>query len=207
MIKIEQLLDEMEQYIDSCKTQTFNSRKVIIEREAFDDFIADLRLSLPDVIQRSEKIMSKKEAILNEAQAKAEEMLSDATARTNNMIDESEFVQRATEQANMILSQAQEQAQALIDHTYNECEAFKQNTMQYAVSAMTNLREMMEQNMTATKDLFEQHLIAVNEQYQNVAANHDALLASMTQSQQPEATKEMEAPEETSENVEETTEE
>ena len=41
MNRIEQLISDMEQYIDSCKTQAFSgNRKIIVDRGAVDDFLA-----------------------------------------------------------------------------------------------------------------------------------------------------------------------
>ena len=61
MNRIEQLISDMEQYIDSCKTQAFSgNRKIIVDRGAVDDFLAELRMCMPEVIHRSEEVVSTK---------------------------------------------------------------------------------------------------------------------------------------------------
>ena len=48
MNRIEQLISDMEQYIDSCKTQAFSgNRKIVVERTTIDDFLAELRMCMP----------------------------------------------------------------------------------------------------------------------------------------------------------------
>ena len=112
MNRIEQLISEMEQYIDSCKIQAFSgNRKIVVERGAIDDFLAELRMCMPEVIQRSEKIVNNKEAIISDAKTQADKLLDDARVKTDELIDEHEIVQQAIDRGNEIIFQAQQQAQ------------------------------------------------------------------------------------------------
>ena len=62
--KIEQLIDEIEQYIDSCKYQALSNTKIIVNKEEIDELLRELRMKTPDEIKRYQKIISNKEAIL-----------------------------------------------------------------------------------------------------------------------------------------------
>ena len=70
--KIEQLIDEIEEYIDGCKYQTLSNTKIIVNKEEIDELLRELRMKTPDEIKRYQKIISNKEAILNDAKEKAE---------------------------------------------------------------------------------------------------------------------------------------
>ena len=69
--KIEQLIDEIEEYIDGCKYQALSNTKIIVNKEEIDALLRELRMKTPDEIKRYQKIISQKEAILNDAREKA----------------------------------------------------------------------------------------------------------------------------------------
>ena len=62
--RIEQLIDEIETYIDNCKYQPFSNTKIIVDKEEIDELLRELRMKTPDEIKRYQKIISNKEAIL-----------------------------------------------------------------------------------------------------------------------------------------------
>lgn len=180
MNRIEQLISDMEQYIDNCKTQAFSgNRKIVVERGAIDDFLAELRMCMPEVIQRSEKIVNNKEAIISDARTQAEKLLDDAQEKTNELIDEHEIVQQAIDRGNEIIEQANQQAQDILNQAIREANAFKESAVSYTSDAMNTLRNLYEDNITTTKGIFEQYLAAMQERYQIIASNHDDFLAAI----------------------------
>ena len=74
--RIEQIIDEIEDYIDGCKTQAFAPSKIIVNRETMEELLNELRSKTPDEIKRYQKIFSNKEAILADAQAKADAIIA-----------------------------------------------------------------------------------------------------------------------------------
>lgn len=46
--RIEQLIDEIEEYIDGCKYQTFSDTKIIVNKEEIDELLRELRMKTPD---------------------------------------------------------------------------------------------------------------------------------------------------------------
>ena len=109
--KIEQVIAEIEEYIADCKYQTFSSTNIIVDKEKMDELLRDLRMRTPDEIKRYQKIISNKEAILQDARQKADAMLAMAQAETDRMVDENEIMQQAYAQAGEVVNKAQAQAQ------------------------------------------------------------------------------------------------
>ncbi len=107
--KIEQLIDEIEEYVDSCKYQPLSNTKIIVNKEEIDELLRELRMKTPDEIKRYQKIISNKEAILSDARAKAEALINDATVHTNELINEHEIMQQAYAQANEVVKMATQQ--------------------------------------------------------------------------------------------------
>ena len=131
MSRIEQLINEIEEYIDSCKFQPLSTTKIIVNKEELDELLVELRLRIPDEIKQYQKIISNQDAILSDAHSKADAMLAEATAQTNELVNEHEIMQRAYAQANEIIEQAQAQAQAIVDKAVADANNVRQGSIQY----------------------------------------------------------------------------
>ena len=74
--RIEQIIEEIEEYIDKdCKFQPLSSTKIIVNKEHLDELLRELRMKTPDEIKRYQKIISNRDAILADAKAKADAMI------------------------------------------------------------------------------------------------------------------------------------
>ena len=95
MSRIEQLIGEIEEYIDSCKFQPLSNSKIIVNKEEMEELLVELRLRVPEEIKKYQKIISQQDAILADAKLQADSMLSDAKAQTEEMVSDSEIMQQA----------------------------------------------------------------------------------------------------------------
>ena len=129
--RIEQLIDDLEEYIESCKPKFMSNSEIIVNKEEIDELIRDLRMKTPDEIKRYQKIISNKEAILNDAREKAEKLINEATVHTNELISEHEIMQQAYAQANEVVAQAAQQAQEILDKATIEANNLRMQAAQY----------------------------------------------------------------------------
>ena len=118
--RIEQLIDELEEYIESCKPKFMSNSEIIVNKEEIDELLRELRMRTPEEIKRYQKIISNKEAILNDARAKAQALIDEATVHTNELISEHEIMQQAYAQANGIVATAANQAREILDKATKE---------------------------------------------------------------------------------------
>lgn len=114
--RIEQIIEEIEEYIDGCKPQTFSSSKIIVNREEMEELLNELRIKTPEEIKRYQKIISNKEAILADAQAKADAIIAQAQVKTDELVSEHQIMQQAYAQANEVVMIATKQAQEILDN-------------------------------------------------------------------------------------------
>ena len=102
--RIEQIIEEIEEYIDKdCKFQPLSSTKIIVNKEHLDELLRELRMKTPDEIKRYQKIISNRDAILADAKAKADAMIEEAQVQTTELVSEHEIMQQAYAQANEIV--------------------------------------------------------------------------------------------------------
>lgn len=141
--RIEQIIEEMEEYIDSCKYQPLSNTKIVVEKEQIDELLRELRMKTPDEIKRYQKIISNKEAILKDAKEKADALINTAQIQTDHMINEHEIMQQAYEQANEVVVQAASQAQQIIDNATLEANEVKAAAMKYMDDMLAELQNII----------------------------------------------------------------
>ena len=169
--RIEQLIDEIEAYIDGCKYQPLSNSKIIVNKEEIDELLRELRMKTPDEIKRYQKIISNKEAILSDARAKAEALINDATMHTNELINEHEIMQQAYSQANDVVKMATQQAQEILDNATIEANNMRMAAMQYTDDILANVENLISQAMRTTTDHYESFFGALNHYSDVVNAN------------------------------------
>jgi cell division septum initiation protein DivIVA len=99
----------MQKIVENGSTLPFSSKALINPEEALD-ILDDIREALPDELVQAQEVLSKKNAILVEAQNDADRIRSEATKRLEEMINTNEITRNATEQAERILENAQNSA-------------------------------------------------------------------------------------------------
>ena len=161
--RIEQLIDEIEDYIENCKPKFMSNTEIIVNKEEIDELLRDLRMKTPDEIKRYQKIISNKEAILQDARDKAEALINEATIQTNELISQHEIMQQAHAQADEVLNMAYAQAQQILNEATSEANAAKTAAMQYMEDMLSHLENI------------------INSSTQAATANYDSLIGSLNQ--------------------------
>ena len=169
--RIEQLIDEIEEYIDGCKYQPFSNTKIVVDKEEIDELLRELRMKTPDEIKCYQKIISNKEAILSDARAKAEALINEATIHTNELINEHEIMQQAYAQANEVVTMATHQAQEILDNATMEANNMRTAAMQYTDGILANVENLLNQTMKTTQEHFDSFMGALNNYNDVVNAN------------------------------------
>ena len=136
--RIEQIIEEIEEYIDSCKFQPLSTTKIIVNKDQIDELLRELRMKTPDEIKRYQKIIANKDAILADAQAKADSLIEDAQIQTNELVSEHEIMQQAYAQANAIVTAATDQAQEILDNATRDANDIRIGAMQYTDDLLAN---------------------------------------------------------------------
>ena len=138
--KIEQIIDEIQDFIDGCKFQAFSSANIVVDKEHMEELLRELRMKTPDEIKRYQKIISNKEAILNDAKEKADAMLKEAQIHTDHMVNEHEIMQQAYAQANEVVQQAVSQAQQILDTATTDANGIRQAAMKYTDDMLAEMQ-------------------------------------------------------------------
>lgn len=172
---IENAIKEVEDYIASCKYQAFSSTKIVVDKENIDDLISELRKKTPEEIRRYQKIISNRDAILEDARSKAETLINEATVHTNELINEHEIMKQAYDQANRVVSMASAQAQQILDNATNEANSLRIAAMQYMDDMLAHIEEVLTGSAQAAATNYESLVNSLNEYREVVISNRNEL--------------------------------
>lgn len=199
--KIDQIIEEIEDYIESCKFQPLSSTRILVNKEEMMELIAELRQRTPEEVKRYQKMISNKEAILADAHAKADTIISQAQFQKNELVKEHEIMQQAYAQANEVVSIAQRQAQEIMDQATNDANEIRLGAIGYADSLLNSIEELLNGSQSIFKTNFAQLSANMERMLEIVSANR-AELAPSEIFRDSGAAQQMEEVPEVSENME-----
>ena len=177
--RIEQLINEIDEYIEECKFKAFSNTEIIVNKDEIQDLLGELRLRIPDEVKLYQKIISNQDAIISDAQAQAQEMLAQATAQTDELVNEHEIMQRAYAQANEVVAQAQAQAQEIIDRAVAEADEVRKDAIHYTDGMLNNLQMVVGQTMDEAHGRFQAFMQTMQSTYDVVVSNREELAGSL----------------------------
>lgn len=173
--RIEQIIEEIEEYIDSCKFQPLSTSKIIVNKDQMDELLRELRMKTPDEIKRYQKIIANKDAILADAQAKADNMIEEAQIHTNELVSEHEIMQQAYAQANAIVTAATEQAQQILDNATRDANDIRIGAMQYTDDLLSNAESIIGHTLDSYTTKYDGLVNSLQECYDMVRNNRSEL--------------------------------
>ena len=141
--RIEQIIGEIEEYVDSCKFQPLSTTKIVVNKEEIEELLRELRLKTPDEIKRYQKIINNKDAILEDAQSKADALIADAQARAQELVTQHEIMQKAYAQANDTINAANKQAQEILDSATQDANSIRLSAITYTDDMMANIGSVL----------------------------------------------------------------
>ena len=197
MSRIEQLISEIEEYIDSCKSQALSKSKIIVNKEEMEELLVELRMRIPDEITKYQKIISQQQTILNDARSQSDAMLSEAKAQADAMIAKAteqanSMVSQASEEANSMVAQANEQTTEMINEheimqrAYSHAEEVisQANIQAQAIvdAAVNDANNIRQGSIQYTDDMLRSLQTILNHTMDNAKGRFDAFMSSMQSS-------------------------
>ena len=174
--KIEQTIEELEQYIENCKPQAFSSNKIIVNKDQIEELLTELRLRTPEEIKRYQKMISNKEAILADAQTKADAIIAQAEVTHSELVSEHQIMQQAYAQANEVVMIATKQAQEILDKATSDANSIRMGAIGYTDELLRNLEVILNGAIEGSKARYENLIAGLNSSLQVVLANRAELM-------------------------------
>ncbi len=136
-MNIDEILEEMDDLLDSAHSVPLASHKSIIDGERMRELINDIRLNIPQEIKRAKLIDFDCDRIMKDAEAKAESIVRRAEERAKAIVSEEEIVKEAKKQASEIVLKAKQKSNEIkkavngyVETRLNDAETYFTNSLQ-----------------------------------------------------------------------------
>ena len=161
---IEEMISEIEIFIDNCKFQPLSSSKIIVPREDLMQMVSELKLKIPNEIERCKKIMRNKEAIL-----------------ANRLVDQSQIVEQANLRANEITDLARSQAEQIVAEANEEADQVRTGAMYYSKDKLAEISQYIDATLQAERANYENLIKSLEDNSTRVASDMAELDSSINQ--------------------------
>ena len=156
MSRIEQMISDIESYIDNCKFQPLSNTKIIVNKEQLEDMLNELRLKTPEEVKKYQKTGVQ-------------------TCALPIFINEHEIMQRAYAQANALIEQATAQAQQILDSATEDANSIRQGAMDYTDDMLEKLQYIIERSIRDNREKYDSLLAGLNNMLSIVNNNRNEL--------------------------------
>ena len=173
---IQHLVDRLEDLIDEGR-HIFGTKYTMIDEERALELIDQMRISIPEEIEKSTRVMAHRDRILEEANEEASRVLTNARQKQEEFVGQDAGVQVAKTRAEHIIAEANKEAMRI---TAEADEYVKQSLVQLEQRLTQNLNQIrngitMLQNQPATpaKENKEPQLNETEQQELETVANFE----------------------------------
>lgn len=153
--RIEQLIEDIYEFIESCRMQPLSTTKVIVPKDELYDLLDELRLRTPDEIKRYQKIIANRDAIIADAEEKAATILAQADEKAHSLINEHEIMQQAYYEANEMVSKAAAESNKIITDANTDANQIRSSALAYTEDMLTEVERILAHTYDSTKLKYE----------------------------------------------------
>lgn len=136
---IVQIISELEQEFVNSKNFLW-SKKTLVNMDKCASLIAEIKANLPTAIQEATYVLSKKEQIMNNAQAEAKKTLAEAEFRAEQLVSTSE-----------IFKKSEQAAQEMIDKANKKCAQLYAVTKENVDKMLRSVEMYLDQNLNVVR--------------------------------------------------------
>lgn len=178
MSRIEQIISDMEAYLDSCKKVPLSNDKIMVEKDQMLDFLEELRLKTPEEIKKYQRILANSEAIINDAKNQANAILNEAQVQTEELVNEHEVMQRAVAQADSLVNSANENAKQTILTAEADADNIRMGALGYTDDMLEKLQRIIEHAIRENQDKYESTMTSLQNVLNVVETNRNELAST-----------------------------
>ncbi len=109
---IQHLVDRLEDLVDEGR-HLFGTKYTMVDEERALEIIDQMRISIPEEIERAARTIQQRDRVLAEANEEAARIVQQARQHSEDLIDEQEMVKQAKVRAEFVIEQAKIEAQKI----------------------------------------------------------------------------------------------
>ncbi|MBO5550805.1 MAG: hypothetical protein J5966_02505 [Lachnospiraceae bacterium] len=142
--KIEQTIEDIYEYLDTCKYAAFsNKESIIVNKDDILDLLEELKSNIPEEIRHSRQIVQNRDAIIDNAKSTAEQLLAKAEEKQGELVEKNEIMQQAYAQAQEVVNQANINAMDLLNQATTEANNYQMSAMKYTDDSLAGISDIL----------------------------------------------------------------
>lgn len=192
--KIEQLIDDIFEFVESSKSPFTNQNKVTLHKDELYDMLDELKMRTPEEIKKYQKIIANRDKIIDDAQNNADIIIEQANNHAAAIVDESVMVHQANERAEEIIAAANNEANLIVSRANEEAMQIRVGAIQYTNDLLSNAESIIQNAYKNTKARYDLVFEALKEDLDVITANKKDLAKDMPQSMREELGIELDNP-------------
>ena len=149
---INQIIDALEREFANSKNFLW-SKKTLVNMDKCASLIAEIRANLPQAIQEASYILSKKDQLLNNAQAEAKHIIAEAEYRAEQLVSSSEIKKRSEKIADETIQRASRKCDQLFAVTKENVDKLLKSVELYLDQNLDVVRRNRDELDTALNNL------------------------------------------------------
>jgi len=142
------LLERIEDIVEDASKLPLSS-KVMIDKDEMLEVINEIRLKLPDEINRASWVAKERQRILSEAQTEADDYLEKIKEQQRMLINESEITKQAHNYAEQLIHEAEIKANDMKVGAYN----YSDEILSQLQNKILEINNIIEQNRNVLKNM------------------------------------------------------
>jgi hypothetical protein len=149
---IQHLVDRLEDLIDEGRHMPFSKFTMIDEERALE-IIDQMRISVPEEIEKASRILSQRDRVMAQANEEAARVVQQARQRGESLLDQEVSVQAAHNRSANIIEQARQEAEAILaeadNYVLNELARLEQHLVKTLTVVRNGIQEVNRTRETA----------------------------------------------------------
>lgn len=125
------LVDRLEELINDGWHIPLTSN-IVIDEDEFLDIVDQMRITIPDEVKQSKRILQEKDRLISQAEEESERILTLAREQNQSLVSDHE-----------VLKAAEAQRQAIIEEGRNEVRDLRKGTDAYVIDALSQLEDQL----------------------------------------------------------------
>ncbi len=149
-MRVDDLIQELQDLVADAKTMPLSGGKVLIESDKIYDLLDEIQDTLPAEVRQAKNIVADRGQIISEAKKEAEDIIRAAEERKKQMIEQSEVMREAKAEAAALLNDVKGKASEMRKAANDYVENVMKRTDDAITAQLTELRKTR-QNLRITK--------------------------------------------------------
>ena len=142
---IQDKIEQLDKELSEATNLIFNKKKGAVDIKRCQELLADIKRTLPSSIQEASYIISQKETIIAQAEAKAEKTKAEAKEKAEQLISESAIVAESQLIAEKNIKKAESQCAGMIETTKQKIDMMLKNIEDYLMDSLRIIRNNREE--------------------------------------------------------------